>query len=604
MSTRTQSNHPTVWPVVGLIVILAIGCIIPLAGGPPLGDHEALHAQVSRQMIQSGDWVVPHFTNTPYGSKPPLKSWLTAAASVLLEPGQDPPVSPFTARLPSALAAILNVLILWRLGVSLFGPRVGLTAGLIMASSVGLLFFGSNGMMEMLVATICTWAYAQFWWATHASSRGRRWLHFALFYLALGFGVLTKGPVPLAMAGFPIAVWWFLNRPARLALSGAWDWRYATATLGQQTARALTRLWLFPGLLIFAAVFAWWIYLVLDRYPDIKWVWRVQYLGHATGQQLHSGSKGPAYYLPYIFALTAPWMASIFEAAAAPFLGRYRRYRKGLTYAWCWWAAGLLLLSLVVSSKRPHYMLATLGGSSLLLSVVIHRLFSRIAQPSRALVRSLCIVIPASAVGSLVAAVVWTHRHAPQATMPAAIVVGLAAVGFTAAAIAYLCNRRQLSLGLIPATMTAVFAIGWLWVGPALQVDRPIRQVLAQVERIGIEPDAEVYWCDRRPDARVVFYGHRPIHYIITPMEIEVGLKGKVRDRRDLEHEVGKRLEILMAKPTPVYAIMLAKNWGLAHNMGGISGHVLISVPTSDNPDRNLVVVGNDAAKASALPVD
>ena len=577
-----------------LVFLAAVGTLLPLAGGPPLGDHECLHAQVSRQMLQSGNWLVSRYGQAVYGNKPPLKSWLTAATARLLEPPSDTPVTPFSARLPSAVAGFLTVLILWRLSVSMFGAGVGLTTGLVAASTFATLFYANNGMMEMTVAATAAWAFAEFWWAIHAATRGRRRLHFALFYVALGLGVLTKGPVPLALVGMPLAVWWFVHRPVRLALAGAWDRRFAAATVGQQFVRAFTRTWLLPGVLIFLASFGWWAVAAYLKQPDIIWIWHAQFIGHATGQMLHSSPKAHLYYLPYAFALTVPWLLSVPEATVSPFLTRYRRYRRPLLYACCWWLVGLLVLSLVVASKRPHYLLSSVGGAVLLLGVVLHRLFGPVPQPSRKLLTAICVGVPTCLAIGLLAAWIWVHYNAPAASASVAVVAFLTVVGFTASAVAYLRGRRALSFGLIPTTAVAVFVSGWLWIGPYLGLDAQARDVLAAIEAADIDPGAEIYWGDRRPDARVVFYGQRDIRYIMTPMEVEAELEGRPRDRQALELRVADRIIHLLAGDKLVYIVMRAGNWGRLSNVLEVEGRVLDVVDgRQSEPDSSLVIVTN-----------
>jgi len=600
MCAMTNSDR-RLWPVIGLLACAAVGTLLPLAGGPALGDHECLHAQVSREMLQTGEWMVSHYCGALYGNKPPLKSWLTAAAASLLEPPSDMPVTAFSARLPSALAGLVNVLIIWRLGVAMFGPAMGLLAGLIMASSFGLLFYANNGVMEMLVATACTFAYAQFWFAMRAGSPTKRFGHLMLFYFALGVGVLAKGPVPLAMVGVPLAVWWFANRPARLALAGTWSWRFVAASLGQQFVRALARLWLLPGVLIFVATFGWWAWLAWSHDGRIIWLWQAQFLGHASGQMLHSSRQEFFYYLPYVFGLALPWLLSVPEALASPFLKRYRRHRRPLLYAWSWWLVGLVVLSVAVASKRPHYLLATVGGASLVLAVVIARLFGPLPKPSRSVLLAICVAVPVALVAGISVVAVWAAHHAPGA-ITSIIVVGLLGMaGFTASAVAYLRQRRGLSLALIPATMVTFFVCGWLWIGPDLRLDASMNTLLAHMETAGIDRNAQVYWGDRRPDARAVFYGQRRISYIVTPAQIENALRGRRRDREELELKVADRIKSLLASDRPVYFVMRASNWGRLTNILGVQGHVLFTVDSSGiASDQDLVAISNRPPSPSA----
>ena len=64
-----------------------------------LENHDYVrHAEVAREMIRSGEWVVPHLNGEVYIDKPPLVFWLIALPSSIYGG-----VTPFLARLPSVL---------------------------------------------------------------------------------------------------------------------------------------------------------------------------------------------------------------------------------------------------------------------------------------------------------------------------------------------------------------------------------------------------------------------------------------------------------------------------------------------------------------------
>ncbi len=88
-----------------------------------LGDRniwiplEARYALVAREMLETGQWILPHLGGMVYADKPPLLFWSIALLSAL-----GPGVTEWTARLPSALAAVGVCLMTWRLGVRCFSP--------------------------------------------------------------------------------------------------------------------------------------------------------------------------------------------------------------------------------------------------------------------------------------------------------------------------------------------------------------------------------------------------------------------------------------------------------------------------------------------------
>ncbi|HLA38332.1 MAG TPA: phospholipid carrier-dependent glycosyltransferase, partial [Candidatus Brocadiales bacterium] len=182
------------------VLLLSALCLVlylPALGNRDLwGTVETEYAQVAREALHSTSWgwLVPHFNGGLYNEKPPLYFWLIALASL---PVGD--VTEFTARLPSALAALGTVIVVYFLGKALLNERAGLMASLILLSSPG--FFRSACMVriDMPVAFFFTLSLASFYmglatsrWQGH--SRQKRWL-FLLGWFSAALSCLVKGPV-------------------------------------------------------------------------------------------------------------------------------------------------------------------------------------------------------------------------------------------------------------------------------------------------------------------------------------------------------------------------------------------------------------------------
>src|SRR5271168_1395977 len=118
-ATSSDSTAPINWRL-GLIIFLAVLAFsLPQAALLPLLDRdEPRFAEASREMIQSGNFVVPTFNHAPRYAKPPLIYWCQALASSLF--GE----SAFTARLPSLLATAGTALLLFAWGVQIGGKSI------------------------------------------------------------------------------------------------------------------------------------------------------------------------------------------------------------------------------------------------------------------------------------------------------------------------------------------------------------------------------------------------------------------------------------------------------------------------------------------------
>src|SRR5476649_1945881 len=110
----------------GLLLFLAVLALsLPQAALLPLLDRdEPRFAEASREMLQSGNFIVPTFNHAPRYAKPPLIYWCQALSYTLF--GENA----FSARLPSLLATAATAVLLLTWGTRLGGKKMGLGVGL------------------------------------------------------------------------------------------------------------------------------------------------------------------------------------------------------------------------------------------------------------------------------------------------------------------------------------------------------------------------------------------------------------------------------------------------------------------------------------------
>ncbi|HSB06598.1 MAG TPA: glycosyltransferase family 39 protein [Thermodesulfobacteriota bacterium] len=158
--------------------------------GRSLENHDYLrYAEVAREMIRSGDWVVPRYNGAVYLNKPPLLFWLIAIPSYLYGS-----VTPFLARFPSALSAWLGILILFLLGRRIYGSVLpGLFSAGILLSSYQFFSQARLAKTDMLLCLLILLSIYFFYRGYEEASK-RRSLYFGLSFFSMGLAVLTKGP--------------------------------------------------------------------------------------------------------------------------------------------------------------------------------------------------------------------------------------------------------------------------------------------------------------------------------------------------------------------------------------------------------------------------
>src|SRR6478609_489006 len=121
MPVRTRSTSSRRKALLALL-FLAAG-IVYLAGNRSVGlwdRDEPRYAQASRQMLQSGNWIVPYYLDEPRLKKPPLIYWCQASAMKLF--GAEGDAGTFAARLPSVIAMLLTGAAMYGFARSEIGP--------------------------------------------------------------------------------------------------------------------------------------------------------------------------------------------------------------------------------------------------------------------------------------------------------------------------------------------------------------------------------------------------------------------------------------------------------------------------------------------------
>ena len=215
----------------GLLASLAIG--MGLGSATRLTYHEALIAQGAREMLISGNWWYPSIGDQPWLEKPPLPFWLVACLS-----GCAGTVSPFVARLPSAIAALLMILGVVFLANRYHGPAIGLLSGAIQTTTAWTVLRGRLAEADMLLACLIVWTLLAFdrlradAHATQITPRDDRqsasWQYWRwIFFALLGTTTLVKGTgfgAALVLAVVLAVLLWDRDRLTgrRLLLPAGW----------------------------------------------------------------------------------------------------------------------------------------------------------------------------------------------------------------------------------------------------------------------------------------------------------------------------------------------------------------------------------------------
>jgi 4-amino-4-deoxy-L-arabinose transferase-like glycosyltransferase len=317
--------------IVVLLLLAAVAVLEPKGSGLAEPD-ETRYAEIPREMLASGDFVVPRLNALPYFEKPPLLYWVNAAAMRALGP------TPWAARLPTRLAGI-GTAILVVLAAGGFRKREGLAAGiLLLAAPLGFLMARTNltdGLLTFFFTATLLAARA----AIERRAEGRPWVGLAAWTGAAAAGAfLTKGLIALALPGLILLLW--------------------CAATGR--LRGLGALVASPAPLVFVALSAPWFVLVARRHPGFLQFFFV----HEHFQRFATGAAkraGPIwYFVPVIVAGFLPGLPFLLAA----FRRAVRRADEGFFFL-LWFAAVFVFFSLS-QSKLPPYIFPALPAAAIL----------------------------------------------------------------------------------------------------------------------------------------------------------------------------------------------------------------------------------------------
>ncbi|RMH05392.1 MAG: phospholipid carrier-dependent glycosyltransferase [Planctomycetota bacterium] len=342
-----------------ILVLLALVAAAALLR--PLAEpDEGRYGEAAREMLASGDLLLPRHAGVVYPDKPPGVYWAMAGAMAVLGP------TAFAVRLPALLALGATVLLVRRRGRDRIGRAAGATAVLILVAEPLLLVLGQLATLDMVLTALVT---AGLLAGRRLQRRGGAGPA-AAAGAAFGAAFLVKGPVGPALALLVLLVTGLLERDgaalrrllhpllwlamaaiglpwylaAGAAQPGLWEFWIGRETVGRIASDVHARarpIWFFPALAA-AVLFPWWLGLLSSR--------RRRRLAVAGDARFHAvwallpilffslpAGKQPAYLAPALPGL-ALWLG---PAWAEP---TDRRPRLVIGAAWAALAlAGLIL---------------------------------------------------------------------------------------------------------------------------------------------------------------------------------------------------------------------------------------------------------------------
>ena len=497
----------------------------------PWPADEPRFALVARDMVRSGEWLIPHVAGEPYPDKPPVFMWAIATAYRLTGNLE------VAFLLPSLLAALGTLWLVCDLAKRLWGERAAWHAGLLLLLTVQFTMQARTAQIDALLALWTT--LAVYGLARHLL-RGPRGGGSFTAWFAMGLGIITKG------VGFLPALlllpWALLRRRAPQALprieAPAWLW-----CAGPLFALGAVALWAVPALFEVSTSGS----AELARYrDDILMRQTVERYAepwtHIKPFWYYAVEVIPWAWLP--LTLLLPWLV--------PAWWRRVKAHDAATWLLLGWALCVLAFFTLSPGKRGVYLLPALPAVVLAAAPSLEALLGR-----RGVQRTAVLAVVVLAVAALAAAA-WILAADPAQRWgfdPTFVLVAAAALAIALAAAARWT-------GGVAALALAIFAgwqlYGW-WAAPLMDASRSGRELMARVTG-ALPPDSELAlagWSEQ-----LVLQLHRPLVHFGFRREA----KAEARDAAAwLAHGPNRRLLIPEGHLPPCFDPRAGEPMGSRH---------------------------------------
>jgi 4-amino-4-deoxy-L-arabinose transferase-like glycosyltransferase len=475
----------------GLAALLVVVWLATLAGRPLFNPDEARYAEIPREMLNGGDWVIPHLNGLDYIEKPPLQYWATATMYRLFGVGE------FSARLYTALSALGTVALVGLLGARLGGRDTGWRAAAVLSGMFMVVILGQFMTLDMSLTFFMTASVTGFLLAQQPGDGGLKWMLMA--WIAAALGVLTKGVVAAAI---PVAV---------LVI-------YSLCCRDFAPWRKLNLSW---GLPLFVVLTVPWHWLAAWRLDDFLQFFFVhehvaRYLTPIADRQ------EPWWFFIMVFLIgTVPWTVPALRVVAGGWRGRASAAQFSPTFfLWIWVLFVCVFFSLSDSKLMP-YILPAMPALAVLIA----------AQPIATLKRDFLITAILTAIAGLALLVASFYVSALVPASPARpYFLSLAKPVREVAALLIVSGAFVWARGARDATRAGVFlGVGWCLAGLLLiRTTTLLAPIYSGIDLANALPpgsgDAPLYSV-RTYDQSLPFYLRRTVMLVGYRGELDYGLR-------------------------------------------------------------------------------
>jgi len=476
------------------LIVLALFMLFGRLTYPLIEPDESRYAQIALEMVQSGDYLVPHLRGAAYLDKPPLLYWMTAGSFRVFGANE------FASRVPAALAAMLTVLATFWIGRRIVGDAPAYIGATMMFLCLGFVLSGRFLVMDSLLTLFTTVALLAGVAATRADRLHLGWWVLAAATLALG--VLTKGPVAPVLVVPPLVMaFWLTQRLERVRIAH----------------------WLLFATVAGAITLPWFVLMAARQPGFIEYFFWQQHVVRFVSTFIH---KEPFWYYLPVLAIGMFPSSLLFTPLAVFLFGRdaslrgRRTAELGGIALGAAWIVGFFSAS---SCKLPTYilpalpLLCLLQGAALLAMLDVHSPIAYFRMLARRLPAWATALALATGLGLALTDLClrpgtgWSH------------VLDCGMVATAGGLLVALAARRRwrgapaVSWPLACGVCLVIMAFAFQQFVPKLSAYRSINANAARLQAQLGTPTAPVIYLDRQSDAASFYLNPRVIRHLDVP---------------------------------------------------------------------------------------
>ncbi len=505
------------------ILLLVLIIIVFLSGwGIPLMEVDAVqYANISREMMHSGNYLEVYDAGADYLDKPPMLFWLSALSMRLFG------VNALAYRFPSFCFALIALYSCYRLCLIWYNKDIAWISTLVLASCQAMFLINHDVRTDTMLMGWVTLSL----WQLSAWYRSGKWVNFFIATVALAGGLMTKGPIALMIPVFAFLPHFILRREWR----NFFRWEYVLML-------ALIGILIMPVLL--------GLYRQFDLHPEkimygqqgisgVRFYLWTQSFGRITGESTWHEYSSFTFLFENMLWSFLPWILFFIPALILSIAGLVRkRFRLGKEEEAITTGGFLLVYCALASSQAqlPHYIFVVFPLAAILTGRFLYNITTggQFALLKKALWIFHIIVF---VLLWIVLAVLLYF------SFPSIPKLGVSLVFIPVLVLCFLLYHRTTNLApviklcLIP--ITGINLLVNLFLYPALLQYQPSVPVSAFIRARHIDK-AHFYTCNFDENRSISFANDYTVKTVNTPDALRPGdyclLKGSAPDTLSLQH--------------------------------------------------------------------